>query len=479
MIKSITLENFQSHVKTVIKPAPAGKLTVIVGPSDSGKTSIIRALRWLFYNTPQGMDFINVKAGAARIATEYADGRQVVRERHRRNYNRYEASEQKFEGFGSGVPLEVQEATGIRPVMIGDMELNLNLAEQLDGPFLGKSVSAGVRAKVLGKLAGTEEIDYAQKQLNTDLYRQRQEEKSLTAEITGLEEQIKEFDYLPALAERIARLENLAAQIKTALERREKLLYTEKKLRQVDEQIWEADVIIRRWRNVEAATRTANEAEYLIIKKEAACRKKQELFAAEEVIKRSAETVHRWRGLEQAQACYTVAESAARRRQEVAKLKDNLRRIQTAVYSTEGIIVRLARIEQAEKAVFAAEEKTRRRKLLFGACEKLQRIDLNIRAAADIRRQWLGIGRSESMIQEIRNAAVQKEEIITLAGKLRQANDLIQQSRSATILWKNKTAELESTYQDQLAALGICPLCQQPIKKPIKKNKGGRLIWIR
>ncbi|MGB9903674.1 MAG: AAA family ATPase [Desulfotomaculales bacterium] len=464
-IKSITLENFQSHVKTLIEPAPAGKLTVIVGPSDSGKTSIIRALRWLFYNVPQGTDFINVRASAARVAVEYAGGRRVVRERHSRNYNRYTVDEQKFEGFGSGVPLEVQEATGVRPVTIGDLEFNLNLAEQLDGPFLGKSVSTGARAKVLGKLAGTEEIDYAQKQLNTDLYRRRQEEKALTAEIAGLEEQIKEFDYLPALAKRIAGLERLVAQIKAALERRERLICTRKKLWQINEQIWEADVTVRRWRNIEAAAQTAGRAEGILAKKEVICRKRQELLAIEEAINRSAETIRRWRGLAQAEENYVAAASAASRRQVLAKLKGGFERIQDAITLAEYAINMLTGIEQAEETASAAGEKVKRREMLLNIDEKLQRINSYIELFTGICRRWAGTDEAETLLQKTEAAAAQREKVAVLAGKLSQMNVLIQKEKGNVVFWENRTRELEGAYRDQLASLGICPLCGSKIQK--------------
>ena len=65
-IKSIELQNFQSHVKTIIEPAGPGFLTVITGPSDSGKTAIIRALKWLLYNQPQGAEFTRTGCSMVR-----------------------------------------------------------------------------------------------------------------------------------------------------------------------------------------------------------------------------------------------------------------------------------------------------------------------------------------------------------------------------------------------------------------------------
>src|SRR6266550_1674368 len=45
MITRITLENYMSHAKTVIEPAPG--LTVILGPNNCGKSAIASALQTL------------------------------------------------------------------------------------------------------------------------------------------------------------------------------------------------------------------------------------------------------------------------------------------------------------------------------------------------------------------------------------------------------------------------------------------------
>ena len=52
MIQSLALKNFQSHKDTLIKFDPG--VNVIVGSTDSGKSAIIRALRWLVWNRPIG-----------------------------------------------------------------------------------------------------------------------------------------------------------------------------------------------------------------------------------------------------------------------------------------------------------------------------------------------------------------------------------------------------------------------------------------
>ena len=55
-IKSLELKNFQSHKNLKIDFSP--NVTSIIGPSDVGKSAIIRALRWIVFNRPAGDAFI-------------------------------------------------------------------------------------------------------------------------------------------------------------------------------------------------------------------------------------------------------------------------------------------------------------------------------------------------------------------------------------------------------------------------------------
>lgn len=205
-IGSIKIANFQSHKSTLIDFANHG-LTVITGPSDSGKSAVIRALRWVFYNVPQGSDFITVGEDKCVVSVIFEGGTVVERIRTRGGINRYTVDGQVFEGFGTGVPIEVQEATGIRKLQIGDIHFMLNLSEQLDGPFLGKSVPGSARAKVLGKLAGTEEIDFAGKEVGTDLYRANRQKEGITKDIESNLKALDEYSWIPDRERQLATLQ--------------------------------------------------------------------------------------------------------------------------------------------------------------------------------------------------------------------------------------------------------------------------------
>jgi exonuclease SbcC len=118
--KKLVIENFQSHVNTECTFHPG--LNVFVGPSDSGKSAILRALRWVLFNAPRGADFIRVGTNLCKVELHLSDGSIITRIRnHTSSINRYQLNkpnkeELVFEGFGSEVPLEIVQAHQIRPL---------------------------------------------------------------------------------------------------------------------------------------------------------------------------------------------------------------------------------------------------------------------------------------------------------------------------------------------------------------------------
>ena len=417
-LKRLIIENFQSHKKTAIEFAPAGGLTVIVGPSDTGKTVIIRALRWLFYNQPQGMEFVRTGASFARVTLEYESGHKVIRERTV-STNRYKIvypdreGPEVFEGFGNSVPLEIQEITGVRPVRIGDENFLLNLSEQLDGPFLGtKQISSPARAKVLGKMAGTEEIDLATGEIGTDLYRRGQDEKRLRGEITALEGQIKQFDYLPALKEKVEQLQEIMASVKTAQERKTKLENLRFSLETVNQNITQCNQVIDRWQILGEAEKVVTQLEQLIERKRTIQAYQRNLLTAEQGIRVNQTILDRLIYLPEAEDMVVMAETLFNRLNWLKQLKNNLNNVSVAITHAESCLAKRAGIEEAEKVISEVTTLTEKRRTLIGLRQQLQTMDENITTA--------------------------------------QQN---------AVVWEQRVAELEGAYKDALLAAGVCPTC--------------------
>lgn len=103
MLESIRLLNFQCHSDLLVELDP--RVTTIVGPSDTGKSAVIRALRWAALNVPVGC---MIRDGAKQAVVELiADGRKVVRTRG--SENSYSLDGKEFRAFRSDVPAEIQQ----------------------------------------------------------------------------------------------------------------------------------------------------------------------------------------------------------------------------------------------------------------------------------------------------------------------------------------------------------------------------------
>lgn len=204
-IEKLEIENFQSHQNTVISFSKG--LNVITGPSDQGKTAILRALKWVLYNEPRGTEFIRHGTDHAKVTLKLSSGISIIRERSK-SRNRYTVVNANgdnliFEGFGNEVPEEVKKAHRMPKVFIDeDRSTSLNISEQLEGAFL-LSVSGSARAKAIGRLTGVHIIDIAVRKCLIDIRRESQLKEKLTADIDELGRQLEGYNKLDKIKIRL------------------------------------------------------------------------------------------------------------------------------------------------------------------------------------------------------------------------------------------------------------------------------------
>lgn len=147
----LTVTNFQIHKSNTVE-IPEGQTTYLEGDSDTGKSAMLRALRWLCENKPDGGSFVTFKQprGTNARAVLETDGRHVIRERGK-STNLYKLDGETFEAFGRSVPEPVEQFLKLSP-----------FAFQLQGevPFLiGNSPTEA--AKILSDACGLGVIDTA------------------------------------------------------------------------------------------------------------------------------------------------------------------------------------------------------------------------------------------------------------------------------------------------------------------------------
>jgi DNA repair ATPase RecN len=97
MIEQIRIKNFQAHEDLTIE---MDRVVTLTGPSDVGKSSAIRALRWAALNVPVSS---LIRDGAKQASVELiVDGRKIVRSRG--SENAYRLDEQEYKAFRTDVP---------------------------------------------------------------------------------------------------------------------------------------------------------------------------------------------------------------------------------------------------------------------------------------------------------------------------------------------------------------------------------------
>ena len=214
-IETVILENFQSHKNSVIEFD--NQLNVIVGPSDSGKTAILRGIRWALYNEPSGDYFIREGENECSVTIKFSDGTKVKRYRSK-NKNSYflydlDNNETKFEGFGVSVPQEIINSTGIKKILLdSDLSSAINLSDQLEGSFL-LSERGSTRASSMGRLVGVNIIDDALRETLKDSRNLANNKKNIDENISQLQQELLEYNYLDKLSEQVNNLEKIRNKI--------------------------------------------------------------------------------------------------------------------------------------------------------------------------------------------------------------------------------------------------------------------------
>ena len=198
MIQKLSIENFQSHKNTQLVFDPG--VNVIVGASDSGKTAIIRALRWVTWNRPSGDSFRSSWGGDTRVEVSL-DNTSVIRKKG--TGNEYEANDIRFQAFGADVPEEVRSILNLNEI---------NLQSQFDQPFL-LTASPGEVANHFNKIAHLDKINTSIKLVQRWSGEIEQSIKTDSRLLQKAEEDLEEFTFLAKAEIELEVLEHMQSEL--------------------------------------------------------------------------------------------------------------------------------------------------------------------------------------------------------------------------------------------------------------------------
>lgn len=182
-IEKLTLENFEGWVKGII-PFTKG-FNVIIGDSDSGKSSLFRAIESIFTGKVS-QENVNRNAKNLKVELQLSDGSKLTREYGKKG-NKISFNDTTFERIGREVPSEYIDKLGKSYVDISDKNrVDLCLYSQFD-PHFFINFSDYDKSKLIGTICGIGSIDKLIDSINKDIRENNSKIKVLNEQIADKE----------------------------------------------------------------------------------------------------------------------------------------------------------------------------------------------------------------------------------------------------------------------------------------------------
>lgn len=232
MIKSLEIHNYQSHKYSKLEFTDG--VNVIIGVSDSGKSAVIKALRWLIWNRPTGDDFRSNWGGETEVKLTIDDGLIIQRIKNKSD-NIYNLAKQEYKAFKTEVPEEILRTLNINEI---------NLQQQLDLPFLLSSTPGEV-AQHFNKIAHLDQIDNGIRKVQQWIRGIEQDIASNEKQAKQLEEELQNFAHLDVFEEDLEVLEEMQNQLIAKIHSKHKLVQLIDSLRDVTIEIAQKSEILK------------------------------------------------------------------------------------------------------------------------------------------------------------------------------------------------------------------------------------------
>jgi exonuclease SbcC len=217
MIESLTLINFQRHKKLTLNFQEG--VNCITGKTEAGKSTIIRALRFICLNPATRKSAKSVADPHIRHGADYCkvilkiDGHTIVR-RKGKNGNYYRLDNGKpYNAIGNAVPDDISRILNLQQI---------NWQRQLDSPFW-LSDTAGQVSKHLNNLVNLESMDRALTNINSKLRVAKAEVTFIFERIKEVQQRKLELNWVPGFQSGVDTLNALDKQHATIANKRDSL----------------------------------------------------------------------------------------------------------------------------------------------------------------------------------------------------------------------------------------------------------------
>ena len=459
-IKKVVLENFQSHKYTELEFDE--RLNVIVGPSDQGKSAIIRGIKWALFNEPSG-NFHREGENDCSVTIVFNDNTKIKRYKSKSKNLYYlynsENKEQIFEGFGTNVPKEIIEATNIRKVYLDGKQTNsINISDQLEGPFL-LSEKTATRANSIGRLVGVHIVDDAVGDTLKDIRNLNLSKRNLTEQLNKLEENLKEYDYLEQLQKKVKILEEIKIKIKESQEKVGKLKNIKLKYVDTEKQISNTKKLIGELNSVDVVENIANDLNVKVKVYNFMNNKRKHLLDINKSICYNVNIINSLKNLNQTSQFIIELEDKVYKKRRLENINSNYKSIAKNIIVNNNIVNKLENIDIVESKTYSIYEYSKRLMELKTIKKKFHENDIRTTYGVNYLEKFSKLDQADSILY---NLETKVSNLLTLAN-IKNKTSFIQSELDSTV--KNIEKEnlqikkLLEEYKILLEQFEVCPVC--------------------
>jgi exonuclease SbcC len=191
-LTGLRVQNFLRHKALSLEFDP--HVTTIVGGTDTGKSAVVRALRFLCLNQPRGSGYVRHGSKTVRVTATF-DSTKVARTKGRKNTYRVGGSE--YKAVGSRVPEAVEAVLNVG---------SANFQRQ-DEPHFWLFDSPGQVAKHLNEIADLDTMDRVMANVAARVRRASAEVEVTRGRLKEAKQRAESLAWVPAMLAALARLE--------------------------------------------------------------------------------------------------------------------------------------------------------------------------------------------------------------------------------------------------------------------------------
>lgn len=195
-LKKLQIKNFRAHRKLTLKFGPG--VNSIIGDNAAGKSTIIRAIRYVTRNKPSGDSAISWDAKQVKVSLTF--GKNKITRTRSKSVNTYRLNKKKvFKAFGTKVPDEIQKVLNLS---------DINFQGQHEAPFWFCK-SAGEVSRELNSIVNLDSIDKTLSSILSSISKSKVTIGVINERLTEAEDKKKSLSYVKDMNAQLLRIESL------------------------------------------------------------------------------------------------------------------------------------------------------------------------------------------------------------------------------------------------------------------------------